>query len=403
MTAATAPAPTYQAIDVDNHYYETDDCFTRHIDPRFRDDALHLVSGKEPARKWVVRDRLVTFMPFNALDQTAAPGALQRFFSGTDTKRSLSGDDYIRPSQIPELYRKPERVALMDEQNLEAVVMLPTVGVLVEPDLEDMPDVLTANYRAFNRWVEDEWGYGADSRVFGVPMLSLVDIDWAIAELHRVVELGAKFIYMRTGPVQGISPGLPRFDKFWAEVERTGVRVILHVGNAGFAAMYSTQWGEPSDVPLMRYSAFQQYTCVVERPIGDTLAAMILHNLFGRFPGIEVLSIENGSSWVAPLLKGMDKAAKMSSAMGLTPGGPLTALPSETFKRNIYVAPFHEDDIVGLVKLIGADRVLFGSDYPHAEGLTTPMDFAAALDSLTEQQVRLVMRSNAARLVDLTR
>jgi predicted TIM-barrel fold metal-dependent hydrolase len=402
MIAATRTL-TYQAIDVDNHYYETDDCFTRHIDPKFRDDALHLLSGKEPARKWVVRDRLVTFMPFNALDQTVAPGALQRFFSGTDTKRSLSDDDYIRPGDIPELYRKAERVMLMDEQNLEAVIMLPTVGVLVEPDLEDIPDVLTANYSSFNRWVEDEWGYGSDGRVFGVPMISLVDIDWAIAELHRVVGLGAKFIYMRTGPVQGFSPGLPRFDKFWAEVERTGVRVILHVGNAGFAAMYSTQWGEPSDVPLMRYSAFQQYTCVVERPIGDTLAAMILHNLFGRFPGIEVLSIENGSSWVAPLLKGMDKAAKMSSAMGLTPGGPLTALPSETFRRNIYVAPFHEDDIVGLADLIGADRVLFGSDYPHAEGLTKPMDFTAALDSLNEEQVRIVMRSNAAGLMDLTR
>jgi predicted TIM-barrel fold metal-dependent hydrolase len=350
-----------------------------------------------------VRDRLVTFMPFNALDQTAAPGALQRFFSGTDTKRSLSDDDYIRPSEIPELYRKAERLMLMDEQNLEAVIMLPTVGVLVEPDLEDMPDVLTANYRSFNRWVEDEWGYGSDGRVFGVPMISLVDIDWAVAELHRVVGLGAKFIYMRTGPVQGFSPGLPRFDKFWAEVESTGVRVILHVGNAGFAQMYSTQWGEPGDVPLVRYSAFQQYTCVVERPISDTLAAMILHNLFGRFPDIEVLSIENGSSWVAPLLKGMDKAAKMSSAMGLTPGGPLTGLPSETFRRNVYVAPFHEDDIVGLVELIGADRVLFGSDYPHAEGLTKPMDFTAALDGLNEEQVRSVMRSNAAELLDLAR
>jgi predicted TIM-barrel fold metal-dependent hydrolase len=400
----TAPTSTlsYPAIDVDNHYYEADDCFSRHIDPAFRDDALHLVAGKEPARKWVVRDRLVTFMPFNALDQTAAPGALQKFFSGTDTKRSLTQDDYIHPIEIPELYRKAERVKLMDEQNLEAVIMLPTVGVLVEPDLEDIPDVLTANYRAFNRWVEEEWGYGADGRVFGVPMISLVDIEWAIAELHRVVALGAKFIYMRTGPVQGRSPGLPEFDKFWAEVERTGVRVILHVGNAGFAAMYSSQWGERSDVPLMRYSAFQQYTCVVERPIGDTLAAMVLHNLFGRFPGIEVLSIENGSAWVAPLLKGMDKAAKMSSAMGLTPGGPLTGLPSEIFANNVYITPFHEDNIPDLVDLIGADRVLFGSDYPHAEGLTRPMDFTASLHGLSQDSVRSVMRSNAAAMMDLT-
>ncbi|MGH3970132.1 MAG: amidohydrolase family protein, partial [Mycobacterium sp.] len=63
--------------------------------------------------------------------------------------------------------------------------------------------------------------------------------------------------------------------------------------------------------------------------------------------------------------------------------------------------PFHEDDIAGLVDMIGADRVLFGSDYPHAEGLTTPMDFTAALGGLSESQARSVMRSNAAGMMNL--
>ena len=51
----------------------------------------------------------------------------------------------------------------------------------------------------------------------------------------------------------------------------------------------------------------------------------------------------------------------------------------EVFKRNIYVHPFHEEDPMGLVDLLGADRVLFGSDYPHPEGMADPISFVDEL------------------------
>jgi predicted TIM-barrel fold metal-dependent hydrolase len=73
--------------------------------------------------------------------------------------------------------------------------------------------------------------------------------------------------------------------------------------------------------------------------------------------------------------------------------------PVEVFRRNIYVHPFHEEDTVGLVGLLGSERVLFGSDYPHPEGMADPISFVDELEGLDEQAVRNVMGANLARLM----
>ena len=66
--------------------------------------------------------------------------------------------------------------------------------------------------------------------------------------------------------------------------------------------------------------------------------------------------------------------------------------------NHLYVSPFYEGDIVGLVRSIGPERVLSGSDYPHPEGVAAPIDFAARLEGLTVAEVRMMMGDNAAHL-----
>lgn len=74
--------------------------------------------------------------------------------------------------------------------------------------------------------------------------------------------------------------------------------------------------------------------------------------------------------------------------------------PRETFRRHVWVAPFYEDDLSELVSLIGIDHIIFGSDFPHAEGLPDPLayveDLAAA--GLDQNAVHKVMYENAAQL-----
>lgn len=390
----------YRAIDADNHYYEPHDCFTRHLEDRYRDRAVNVRVDERGLGRVFVGDRPLQFIKYVFTDVQAPPGAnkdlLQRKKRGPKPMIEL-----IRPSEYPEFMERGARLKLMDQQGLEAIVQLPSLGVVVEHELRHDVEALYANFRAFNRWLEEEWGFGADGRIFGVPILSLVDPDLALEELTRVLGLGARFIHLRPGPVYGRSPADPVFDPFWTTVAEAGAVAIFHIGNSGYDELYSTLWGEAAHPMVWNQSAFQFLTGTVTRPIFDTLAALVLHNLFGRIPHLRVASIENGSDWVALLLEKMDWAVASVHDQAVWLGGKLVDLPSDIFRQSVWVNPFHEDDIPGLVGTLGAGRVLFGSDYPHPEGLPEPLEFVDFLAGVPSEDVRLVMRSNAAVMTGL--
>jgi predicted TIM-barrel fold metal-dependent hydrolase len=135
-----------------------------------------------------------------------------------------------------------------------------------------------------------------------------------------------------------------------------------------------------------------------ERPITDTLTALIADNVFGRFPRLKILSVEYGSRWVEPLLWKLDHIVRLYSKDMWRFGVP-PMKPSDTFRANVWVSPFYEDDVVGLAHRIGASHVLNGSDYPHPEGLLWPVEFADELEGLPADDVRRIMRDNFAALV----
>ncbi len=75
--------------------------------------------------------------------------------------------------------------------------------------------------------------------------------------------------------------------------------------------------------------------------------------------------------------------------------------PIEVIKRNIYISPFWEEDLAALAELIGEEHVLFGSDYPHPEGLADPVSYVNELAGPTEDTVRKIMGGNLAKLMNV--
>jgi predicted TIM-barrel fold metal-dependent hydrolase len=396
----------YRLIDADEHYYEPDDCFTRHIETRYRQDTVRVdrSAGDGLGRIYLGGKR--TFMSVMPGDYASAPGALQGLFVG-DVSAGFAHREVVSVADHPEFAEKSARLALMDAQGVEAAIMLPTMGVAVEYEMRHALPLLYASLRSFNRWLEEDWGYGADGRVFAVPMLSLVDLDQALAELRRVIEAGARLVHLTPGPVAvgdaaggGRSPADPVFDPFWATCAQAGVPVVFHVSNSGYNHFYGSLWSEAAGTPSHQQTPLQWAFCNTERPVVDTLTALALHNLFGRHPGIKIVSIENGSSWLKPLFKTADKAAALGRR-GESIAGTLPDKPSEALAEHLWICPFPEDDVDELIDTIGEEHVLFGSDWPHPEGIREPADYVPRLGGRAPAVARRVLRGNTASLLGL--
>jgi predicted TIM-barrel fold metal-dependent hydrolase len=396
------PELDFVPVDADNHYYEPHDCCARHLERKYLEAGrvCHVIRGEDGREQWAFGDRPLGFHRATR-DQVMPPGAYRPFMS---TKKPAGPIDppKLQSSDVPVFRDRDARLATLDKQGLEAAIMLPSFGIAFETDCLDDPEAMLANMRSFNRFIEDDWGYAYQDRIFSFPHLSLVDLDWAVEEVERIRALGARGIILRAGPVLGRSPADPYFDPFWARVEEAGLLVAVHIGVSGYTDWFGTAWGESPNVSEETMTPFQYLTCFGTRPVYDTMAAFILHGLYDRFPKLRVASIENGSDWIPGLLKALDKLALISvTSQGASKRGRPRGLPSEIFREHVWVAPFFEDDVPALVDLIGAENVLFGSDWPHPEGVAQPLDFLEEVEALEPDQIRLVMRENTAGLLGL--
>jgi len=390
-------------VDADTHYYEPRDCFTRYIDPEFADKAVRRVTDDSGHEQVVVGSRIHTFLDQPFKDTAVRPGALREMMRNIKIRsmRTVEEDDSgLIVDILPEFQEREPRLAVMDEQHVESAVVVPTLAVTVEHFLKDDPAATAANLHAFNRWLEEQWGFAYEGRIFAPPLISLLDLDLAVKELEWVIERGSPLIHIRPGPVHGRSPADPMFDPFWARVNEANIRVASHLSESSYNEMFSVAWGEHANPGSHAQSAFQWAMFFCDRPIMDTLASMIFMNLFGRFPNIEIASIENGAGWVPYLLRVMDKTGGLGRN-GPWPGGRLTDRPSTIFKQHVYVSPYHEEDNAGLAGVIGAERVLFGSDWPHPEGLADPITFKESLGDLPAADVKKIMRDNGRRFLRL--
>ena len=232
-------------------------------------------------------------------------------------------------------------------------------------------------------------------------MFSLLDLDAAVAELEWVMQRGARAIHLRPGPVGHRSPADPVFDPFWARVNEAGIAVVFHISESGYNARYSVDWSEPPAPSSWNISAFQ-WTCFYgDRPILETMAALVLHNLFGRFPDLRVVSLENGSLWVPYLLKAMDKMKGMGRH-GHWLGGRVEGRPSEIFREHVCgSARSTRRTSSGWSTSSAPSGWSSGRTIPTRKGLARPADFAELLGGLDERQVRRIMRDNTRELLGL--
>jgi len=390
-----APVLDIPVFDADNHLYETQDALTKFLPDRYR-GAIDYVDVRGRT-KIVVRGRISEYIPNPTFEVVARPGAQEDYFRHGNPEGKSRREIFGEPMRSIPAFREPApRVALMDEQGIDRALMFPTLASLIEERLRDDVELTHAAIHALNQWMHETWTFNYEDRIFAVPVITLPIVERAIEELEWVVERGARAVLIRPAPVPGYrgprSFGLPEFDPFWRRAVEADVLVAMHSSDSGYER-YTNEWmGSDSEMLPFQPQAFRMLG--QWRPIEDAVSAVICHGALSRFPRLKVAVIENGSSWVEPLLRNLADVYKKMPQDFLED-------PIEVFRRSIHISPFWEEDLGTLAGLIGDERVLFGSDYPHPEGLAEPATYVHQLAGVADETVRKIMGGNLARLMNV--
>jgi predicted TIM-barrel fold metal-dependent hydrolase len=383
-------------FDADNHLYEPQDAFTRHL-PRGYENVIQYVqiNGRT---KIAIRGQISDYIPNPTFEVVARPGAMEEYFAIGNPEGKSRRQIFGEPMRSVPAFREPApRLELMNELQIQRTLMFPTLASLLEERMRDDPELIHVVVHSLNQWLDEVWSFNYQDRIFTTPVISLPIVEKAIAELDWAVERGARAILVRPAPVPGFrgsrSFALPEFDPFWKRVTEHNVLVAMHSSDSGYAR-YQQDW-EGSKTEMLPFVANAFRMVGQWRPVTDAVASWVCHGALYRFPELKIAVIENGSAWLVPLLNEMADIYK--KAPEAFPSDPV-----EMIRNRIHISPFWEDDLGELAGIVGVDRVLFGSDWPHPEGLAEParyIDVLTERTKLTEEEKAKIMGGNMARLM----
>ncbi len=285
----------------------------------------------------------------------------------------------------PDLYRPASshyRLQDMDRDGVHAQVIYGPPAHLPFEDLE----LKTACLRVYNTWLAQEFCDAAPHRLLGIALLPVHDSSACVAELRHAAELGLRGavfdVYRAVEPVFS-----PIWEELWSCAEETGVVISFHTGGG----MYSLR-ARPGSFEMMATVS------ILPLQLDEAISGLIFCGALERHPGLRIVVAEVGLGWLPYLLGRMD--ATHHRYYDSVRDHRLSSLPSEIFRRQMYVS--FEDDPIGVaaIEAIGAENVMWASDYPHGD--TTFPDSRGAVERFFEGAdpglLRRVARDNAARL-----
>jgi predicted TIM-barrel fold metal-dependent hydrolase len=384
----------YTTFDCDNHLYERQDAFTRFLPPEYEGLVRYVeVDGRT---KLALRDKISDYIPNPTFAKVAVPGGAGYDITkgGTGIGAAIGFKKLVAMPSIDAFFDPEPRLELMKEMGIDRTLLWPTLASALEERLADDPDAVCAVIHALNQWMHEHWTFVYSDAIYAAPILSLAVMERAIEELEYVAERGARIFLMRVAPVPTWkgrkSFALPEFDPFWTRVQELGLIVGMHSGDPGYSR-YLNEWEGIANLEqsISRHArkiapGFVRLSSEKDSLI-DALASIIGHGLATRFPRLKFMPVEFGSGWIRPFY------AKLQRVWDETPA-LYEENPVEVFNRSVWVHAFHEPDPKGLIDLgIPVDHIMFGSDFPHPEGMGDPLAYSEVVRDLPLDQQALIM------------
>ncbi|TVS14702.1 MAG: amidohydrolase [Gammaproteobacteria bacterium] len=365
----------HMVVDCDSHVMEPPDLWERYLEPQFRDRAIRIVE-EGGVEKLIIGGQVVLEQRLAGLGGAHIPR--EELFAG--------GLRYVDGCP-PGSWDPAGRAALLDDWGVDRGVLFPTIGILPFPT-DDMA-LASAYCRAYNTW-QAEFHQSIPDRVLPIAIVNWLDVDAACAELDRCLALGFRGLFVPPEVLGGRRPDDPHFDPIWSRLVDADLPGCLHViVRFGGAAVPFAGWHETQPGPVFSFGLGATGQLI------PAIAAMVVSGLFDRHPLLKIAAVEAGCGFAPYLMDRLDEKYQFFHT-----AQPLKLKPSDYFRRNLwFVAEPEERTIGSVLDLVGQDRVLWGSDFPHVDStLEAPQLIRSSIAELSEAQRHRVLGDNARTL-----
>jgi predicted TIM-barrel fold metal-dependent hydrolase len=319
--------------------------------------------------------------------------ALEEHFAIEDTLQDSAGfvpDSYWSELRARLLDIQDRRLELMDEHGIEMMLLsLNAPAVQAIPDTERAHDIA----RRANDFLAEQVAKRPD-RFQALAALPMQDPDLASRELQRCVnDFGFKGALVNgfsqiTDPNSAVYYDLPQYWPFWGEVEKLDVPFYLHPRNP-LPSMAQIYDGHPW--LLGPTWAFAQETAV-------HALRLMASGLFDKYPSLTIILGHMGEG----LPYNMWRVDNRNGWVKAPPRYPASKKLAEYFQANFYLTTsgnFRTQTLIDAMLELGADRILFSTDWPF-ENIDHAADWFDAA-AISESDRRKIGRDNSVRLFKL--
>jgi predicted TIM-barrel fold metal-dependent hydrolase len=345
-----------EVIDSDGHVVEPDTVWKDYAEPAYRQELDHPGGG-------VQRLGMSRAYPDAVVPDPGPEGVQPGDHPAGWATEVMKAEDWDEASRSklgrPGGYDPKARLIDMDAEGIDRAVLYPTSMLTWVEEA----DLFAAACRAYNNWLHD-YCAADPNRLYGAGVIPLQDIDAAIAEMRRCVEqLGFKAVMIRPAPYRGRKKlNHSDYDPFWAAAAATGCPIGVHPSPHGDMLNSCRLLGLDEGVtePTAGLALQQGITNAVDLQLA--LAYFVLGGICERHPDLTVAFLEGTGGWIVPMLERFDHQFKIFGSRDQK------GLPSELFARQCMIS-FDPDEVAlaFTVEHLGADKVLWASDYPHPD------------------------------------
>ncbi len=342
----------YTIIDVDTHVTETPDLWTSRAPDSLRELVPRIETNTDGGLSWIVGGKPMLASP--GLTATAGVG---NFKNPPKTYEEMH----------PGAYDARERLKYMDKMGIWAMVMYPNVGGFGAQEFLKLndPELMLSCVRIYNDW-QTEWASADSRRLLPITSLPFWDVEAAVKEVRRCAALGHRGILF-TGEPQAFGQPLlgdTHWNPLWEVAVELDLPISFHIGSGnmelGLLENRIRAYG--------KMAAFTELSVDIFLKNAMQLNDLIMSGVLARYPDIKFISVESGIGWIPFALEALDYQFSGNDVADEHPEFEL--LPSEYFARNVYACYWFEQLAPRrLIDKVGADNILFETDFPHPTSL----------------------------------